>query len=136
METVSIRKTVLLVQIWFMLNASPHIAHCQFPAFSKLQLSLRTIGPESAAFDRKGGGPYTDNIKRTVLGDFWVAIANTKQHATFSIGQRINQLGEVVETRDFTDQYNSPNGISEVQEHNDKLYVGSLDQNFIGVFRV
>ncbi|XP_059305981.1 protein STRICTOSIDINE SYNTHASE-LIKE 11-like isoform X2 [Lycium ferocissimum] len=77
-----------------------------------------------------------DNIKRTVLGDFWVAISNTKQHTTFSIGQRINQFGKVMETRNFTDQYNTPNGITEVQEHNGRLYVGCLDQNFIGVFRV
>ncbi|KAJ8553762.1 hypothetical protein K7X08_024440 [Anisodus acutangulus] len=77
-----------------------------------------------------------DNIKRTVLGDFWVAIANTKQHTTFSIGQRINRFGKVVETRNFTDQFNTPNGITEVQEYNGKLHVGSLDQNFIGVYRV
>ncbi|XP_049386690.1 protein STRICTOSIDINE SYNTHASE-LIKE 10-like [Solanum stenotomum] len=42
-----------------MLNVSPSMAGCRFPAFSKLQLPLRTIGPEAAAFDRKGGGPYT-----------------------------------------------------------------------------
>uniref|UniRef100_M1CAD8 Uncharacterized protein n=1 Tax=Solanum tuberosum TaxID=4113 RepID=M1CAD8_SOLTU len=59
METVSIRKTVLFVQIWVMLNVSPSVALCRFPAFSKLQLPLQTIGPEASAFDRKGGGPYT-----------------------------------------------------------------------------
>jgi len=77
-----------------------------------------------------------DNI-RTVLGDFWVAIANTKQNITYSIGQRINQLGKVVETRNFTAQYNdTPLGITLVKEYKGKLYVGSLDQNFIGVFGV
>ncbi|XP_006345201.1 protein STRICTOSIDINE SYNTHASE-LIKE 11-like [Solanum tuberosum] len=332
METVSIRKTVLFVQIWVMLNVSPSVALCRFPAFSKLQLPLQTIGPEASAFDRKGGGPYTgiadgrivkyqgprvgftdfavtspnrtkakcdgkngpelqqicgrpfglgfyyktgdlyitdafyglvvvgpsgglvtrvpsfqgrnfafldaldidqrtgvvyfvdsgaifltgnttrivesgdisgrlfkydiatkqvtlllsglsgpigvalskdnsyvlitesiaqrirrfwlkgakanssdvfanvdgipDNIKRTVLGDFWVAISNTKQRTTFSLGQRINRFGKVVETCNFTAQYKSPNGITEVQEYKGKLYVGSLDQNFIGVFGV
>ncbi|XP_060206521.1 protein STRICTOSIDINE SYNTHASE-LIKE 11-like [Lycium barbarum] len=332
MKIISITKIIFLLQIWILLNVSPSVAH-QFPAFNKLQLPLRTIGPESVAFDRKGGGPYTgvadgrvvkyqgpkvgftdfaitspnrtkercdgkngpelqqicgrpfglgfyyktgdlyitdayyglvvvrpsgglvthrvtsfegrhfafldaldidqkvgvvyfvdsgavfqtgnrtkivesrdtsgrlfkydigtkqvtlllrglsgpvgvalskdssyvliteyiaqrirrfwlkgakanssdvftnvegipDNIKRTVLGDFWVAISNTKQHTTFSIGQRINQVGKVVEARNFTDQYNTPNGITEVQEHNGRLYVGCLDQNFIGVFRV
>ncbi|KAH0762670.1 hypothetical protein KY290_018743 [Solanum tuberosum] len=59
METFSIRKTVLFVQIWIMLNVSPSMAWCRFPAFSKLQLPLRTIGPEASAFDRKGGGPHT-----------------------------------------------------------------------------
>ncbi|KAK4735450.1 hypothetical protein R3W88_009711 [Solanum pinnatisectum] len=77
-----------------------------------------------------------DNIKSTVLGDFWVAISNTKQPTTFSLGQRINRFGKVVETCNFTDQYNSPNGITEVQEYKGKLYVGSLDQNFVGVSRV
>ncbi|KAJ8553761.1 hypothetical protein K7X08_024439 [Anisodus acutangulus] len=328
MEKVSFRKTILLVQIWIMLNVYPNVAYCQFPVFSKLKLPLRTVGPESVAFDRKGGGPYTgvadgrvvkyqgpkvgftdfaitspnrtkercdgdlnsqqicgyplglefynktgdlyiadpyfglsvvgpsggiatqlvtgfegtsdfgaldidqkigviyfvnagaifrtgnrtkivesgdtsgrlfkydittnqvrllltglsgpvgvalskdgsyvliseyiaqrirrfwlkgekanssdvfinvkgipDNIRRTVLGDFWVAIANTKQNTTFSIGQRINKFGKIVETRNFTAQYDTPIGITSVQEYKCRLYVGSLDQNFIGVYR-
>ncbi|KAF3645296.1 putative strictosidine synthase 1-like [Capsicum annuum] len=102
METVSIRKTVLLVQIWFMLNASPHIAHCQFPAFSKLQLSLRTIGPESAAFDRKGGGPYTGIADGRVLKyqgpkvgftDFVITSPNrTKERCDGKNGPELQQI--------------------------------------------
>lgn len=45
----------------------------------------------------------------------------------------MNEKGEVVETRDFTAQFKGINGLTEVQEHNCKLYVGSLDQKFIGV---
>ncbi|XP_049367298.1 protein STRICTOSIDINE SYNTHASE-LIKE 10-like [Solanum verrucosum] len=57
-------------------------------------------GPKENSSDvfRKFEG-IPDNIRRTVLGDFWEAIANTKQNITYSIGQRINQLGKVVETR-------------------------------------
>ncbi|MCD7468662.1 hypothetical protein HAX54_007054 [Datura stramonium] len=89
----------------------------------------------SDVFATVQGNP--DNIKRTASGDFWVAVVSVKPRLIIiptitSTGQRINQLGEVVETRDFTAQYNSPNGITEVQEQNDRLYIGSLDQNFIG----
>ncbi|PHT47750.1 hypothetical protein CQW23_11958 [Capsicum baccatum] len=81
-----------------------------------------------------------DNIKRTVSGDFWVAVIrrNILPFPPFtSRGQRLNQLGQVIETRDFTAQYIlSPAGISEVQEYKGKLYVGSLDQNFVGVYNV
>ncbi|KAH0762673.1 hypothetical protein KY290_018746 [Solanum tuberosum] len=90
----------------------------------------------SDVFTNIDGNP--DNIKRTVSGNFWVAVVSVKLKLLIiptivSTGQRMNQLGEVVETRDFTAQYKSLNGITEVQEYNDKLYIGSLDQNFIGV---
>ncbi|KAL3374780.1 hypothetical protein AABB24_006335, partial [Solanum stoloniferum] len=89
----------------------------------------------SDVFANIDGNP--DNIKRTVSGDFWVAVVSVKLKVIIptiiSTGQRMNQLGEVVETRDFTAQYKSLNGITEVQEYNGKLYIGYLDQNFIGV---
>ncbi|XP_049367457.1 protein STRICTOSIDINE SYNTHASE-LIKE 10-like [Solanum verrucosum] len=90
----------------------------------------------SDVFANIDGNP--DNIKRTVSGDFWVAVVSVKLKlliipTIISTGQRMNQSGRVVETRDFTAQYTSPNGITEVHEYNDKLYIGSLDQNFIGV---
>nr|XP_004236089.1 protein STRICTOSIDINE SYNTHASE-LIKE 10-like [Solanum lycopersicum] len=90
----------------------------------------------SDVFANIDGNP--DNIKRTVSGDFWVAVVTVKTKVLIiptiiSTGQRINQSGKLVETRDFTAQYMSFNGITEVQEYNDKLYIGSLDQNFIGV---
>ncbi|MCD7468663.1 hypothetical protein HAX54_007055 [Datura stramonium] len=46
----------LILQIWILLNVSPYLIHC---AFSPLRLPLRTFGPDSAAFDTTGGGPYT-----------------------------------------------------------------------------
>ncbi|TMW87029.1 hypothetical protein EJD97_020513 [Solanum chilense] len=90
----------------------------------------------SDVFANIDGNP--DNIKRTELGDFWVAVVSIKLKyliipAIISTGQRMNEKGEVVETRDFTAQFKGINGITEVQEHNCKLYVGSLDQKFIGV---
>ncbi|PHU23912.1 hypothetical protein BC332_09019 [Capsicum chinense] len=45
----------LILQIWILLNVSPYLVHCQ-P--SHLRLPPRVLGPESAAFDTKGGGPY------------------------------------------------------------------------------
>ncbi|KAM3246739.1 hypothetical protein P3L10_008506 [Capsicum annuum] len=72
-----------------------------------------------------------DNIKWTISGDFWVAVGSIKIEVIIPIlvstGERLNQLGEVVA------QYPGINGITEVQEHDGKLYVGSLDDNFIGV---
>ncbi|CAN4088299.1 unnamed protein product [Withania somnifera] len=88
----------------------------------------------SDVFANVDGNP--DNIKRTVSGDFWVAVVSVKLRIILtivSIGQRMNELGLVVETRDFTDQYRSLNGITEVQEYKGKLYIGSLDQPFVGV---
>ncbi|KAH0687152.1 hypothetical protein KY284_017705 [Solanum tuberosum] len=37
----------------------PPVLLSQFPAFRKLQLPSRIVGPESVAFDKKGDGPYT-----------------------------------------------------------------------------
>ncbi|XP_016567602.1 protein STRICTOSIDINE SYNTHASE-LIKE 10 [Capsicum annuum] len=89
----------------------------------------------SDVFTEVDGNP--DNIKRTVSGDFWVAVVNVNIPTFISRGQRLNQFGQVMETRDFTAQYMlSPAGISEVQEYKGKLYVGSLDQNFVGVYNV
>ncbi|KAM3318901.1 protein STRICTOSIDINE SYNTHASE-LIKE 10 [Capsicum chacoense] len=90
----------------------------------------------SDVFAKVDGNP--DNIKRTVSGDFWVAVVKLNILPPFiSRGQRLDQLGQVIETRDFTAQYRlSPAGISEVQEYKGKLYVGSLDQNFVGVYNV
>ncbi|KAH0687156.1 hypothetical protein KY284_017709 [Solanum tuberosum] len=57
MAIILITKAMFLIlQILIFLNVSPYLVHC---AFSQLQLPLQTFGPDSFAFDTKGGGPYT-----------------------------------------------------------------------------
>ncbi|XP_059305980.1 protein STRICTOSIDINE SYNTHASE-LIKE 12-like isoform X1 [Lycium ferocissimum] len=88
----------------------------------------------SDVFINVDGNP--DNIKMTASGDFWVAIVSINKQLIppiSSIGQRINQFGEVEETRDFTDLFKSPTGITEVHEYKGKLYIGSLVHNFVGL---
>ncbi|MCE3049242.1 hypothetical protein HAX54_044452 [Datura stramonium] len=81
---------------------------------------------------------YPDNIKRTILGDCWVAVNIVNRQSTtpakFAFGQRINVLGSVIVSLNLTNQF--PNSISEVQEHFGRLYIGSLQENFVGVYVV
>ncbi|CAN4095359.1 unnamed protein product [Withania somnifera] len=79
---------------------------------------------------------YPDNIKRTNVGDYWVAVNIVNQQSTtpakFAFGQRVNLLGNVFLTLNFTAQFR--NSISEVQQRSGRLYVGSLEENFVGVY--
>lgn len=79
-----------------------------------------------------------DNIKRTSLGDFWVAVAVMQQQpipTTLAIGLRINGLGNIVGSVNVTSQFNG-NPVSEVQEKSGRLYFGSLTENFVGVYGI
>ncbi|KAL3512341.1 hypothetical protein ACH5RR_025058 [Cinchona calisaya] len=79
-----------------------------------------------------------DNIKRTILGDFWVAVAVMQQQpiqTSSAIGLRFNGFGNVVASVNFTSQFNG-NPISEVQENFGRLYFGSLTENFVGVYGI
>lgn len=79
-----------------------------------------------------------DNIKRTILGDFWAAVTIFNRQTfqtTSSVGQRINGLGIIEATVNLTAQYTG-DMVSEVQEYSGKLYVGSSTANFVGVYGI
>lgn len=77
-----------------------------------------------------------DNIKRNLLGDFWVAVNIQRQGPAPTMvptGQRINASGTVLQIVNFAAQYNSTL-ISEVQEQFGRLFIGSPSANFVGVY--
>ena len=79
-----------------------------------------------------------NRIRRTQLGDFWVAVnvvINPVTGVTLPTGKRINPFGTVLETVTVDKEYNNTR-ISEVQEHLGKYYVGSRHENvnFVGVY--
>ncbi|CAK7349577.1 unnamed protein product [Dovyalis caffra] len=76
-----------------------------------------------------------NNIKRTALGDFWIAAATVIQgtQALVPIRVRVDAFGRISETVSLEAQYGSTL-ISEVQESGLALYVSSRNAGFIGVF--
>lgn len=77
-----------------------------------------------------------DNIKRNLLGDFWVAVNVQRQGPAPTMvptGQRITASGTVLQIVNFAAQYNSTL-ISEVQERLGRLFIGSPTANFVGVY--
>ncbi|XP_006345341.1 protein STRICTOSIDINE SYNTHASE-LIKE 12-like [Solanum tuberosum] len=81
---------------------------------------------------------YPDNIKRTILGDYFVAVNIVNNQSMtppkFSFAQRINVLGNVMVSLILSAQYRD--SISEVQEQFGRLYIGSLKEDFVGVYGV
>ncbi|XP_049375460.1 protein STRICTOSIDINE SYNTHASE-LIKE 11-like [Solanum verrucosum] len=81
---------------------------------------------------------YPDNIKRTILGDYFVAVNIVNNQSMtppkFSFAQRINVLGNVIVSLNLSAQYRD--SISEVQEQFGRLYIGSLKEDFVGVYGV
>ncbi|XP_050238810.1 protein STRICTOSIDINE SYNTHASE-LIKE 11-like [Mercurialis annua] len=76
-----------------------------------------------------------DNIKRTPAGDFWIAVNVPFNNVTnFPTAVKINGYGMVLSNFTIIDQYNNTQ-ISEVHESGGLLYIGSMNTDFIGVFR-
>ncbi|KAL3512340.1 hypothetical protein ACH5RR_025057 [Cinchona calisaya] len=80
---------------------------------------------------------HPDNIKRTNSGNFWVAqtIINLDSTPPSSIplGQKINAHGKILETLKLDSEY-PDKSISEVNEHDGSLYIGTGSTNFVGLF--
>lgn len=74
-----------------------------------------------------------DKIKRTIFGDFWVAVTVQTPNLALT-GQRIDGFGNVLETLTFSPEFNS-SLITEVQEYKGALYLGSLYVGYVGVYR-
>ncbi|XP_059436086.1 protein STRICTOSIDINE SYNTHASE-LIKE 11-like [Corylus avellana] len=83
-------------------------------------------------------GGRVNRIRRTILGDFWVAVnVDLNSTTTVSLPNRIkiNSSGDVLETVVLDKEYNTTR-ISEVQERLGKYYIGSryVNVNFVGVY--
>ncbi|XP_038688094.1 protein STRICTOSIDINE SYNTHASE-LIKE 12-like [Tripterygium wilfordii] len=74
------------------------------------------------------------NIKRTLLGDFWVAV-NINTTTIRPTGIKINGLGKILRTVPLDALYNNIR-VSEVQEFLGKLYIGSTTETFVGVVNI
>ncbi|XVE54618.1 hypothetical protein DITRI_Ditri03aG0096400 [Diplodiscus trichospermus] len=93
-------------------------------------------GPRAHTYDTLNSQARPNNIKRTLLGDFWEAAATVKQptQSLVPIGQRINGFGTVSRTANFEPWYGNKL-ISEVQEFGGALYIASRSVDFIGIYR-
>ncbi|XP_038688092.1 protein STRICTOSIDINE SYNTHASE-LIKE 11-like [Tripterygium wilfordii] len=74
------------------------------------------------------------NIKRTPLGDFWVAV-NVNTTTIRPTGMKINGLGQILQTVALDALYNNKS-VSEIQEFRGKLYIGSNVASFVGVVKI
>ncbi|KAE8684030.1 strictosidine synthase 1-like [Hibiscus syriacus] len=93
-------------------------------------------GPRANTYDSIDFQERPDNIRRTVVGDFWRAAAMVKQPAQslIPIAQRMDVIGRVSRTVNLEAWYGNTL-ISEVQEFGGELYVGSRFTSFVGVYR-
>ncbi|XP_061992839.1 protein STRICTOSIDINE SYNTHASE-LIKE 10-like [Rosa rugosa] len=104
-----------------------------------LRLWLR--GPKSNAlelFAQLVGFP--DNIKRNNNGEFWVAINNGRGRSISRtllgdpVGAKFDEEGNVLEVLDGEDSTAALlQSVSEVEEHNGKLWIGSVENSYVGV---
>ncbi|CAK9147873.1 unnamed protein product [Ilex paraguariensis] len=79
-----------------------------------------------------------NKIKKTKLGDFWVAediLEEGLTPVTKPQGIRFNAFGEVLETKDFSAQYD-PASLHTIKEYNGALYTGSRSAtiDFVGIY--
>ncbi|KAL1824998.1 hypothetical protein ACET3Z_011776 [Daucus carota] len=90
----------------------------------------------SDIFIELAGSP--DNIKRTVLGDFWVAVTVVDLlqavPTLVPFGQRINPIGVILENFSLEVQYRNAI-VSEVQENAWGIFVGTLLGSSVGIYR-
>ncbi|KAE8661741.1 hypothetical protein F3Y22_tig00113724pilonHSYRG00132 [Hibiscus syriacus] len=93
-------------------------------------------GPRANTYDSIDFQERPDNIRRTVVGDFWRAAAVLKQPAQslIPVAQRIDVFGRASRTVNLEAWYGNKL-ISEVQEIGGELYVGSRFTSFVGVYR-
>ncbi|EXC25147.1 hypothetical protein L484_004319 [Morus notabilis] len=77
------------------------------------------------------------NIKRTSLGEFWVAVNIQTQNASsgtitnIPTGIKINSTGNILRTVDLSQFYGDTN-ISDFQQRKRQFYVGTLRTDFLG----
>lgn len=90
----------------------------------------------SDIFIELAGSP--DNIKRTMFGDFWVAVSMIDLQlplpSLVPFGQRINHFGMILENFSLEVQYRNAI-VSEVQENAWGIFIGTLLGSFVGIYR-
>ncbi|KAK1301630.1 Strictosidine synthase [Acorus calamus] len=79
---------------------------------------------------------FPDNVKRNSKGEFWVALSNGNPTgwdalADRAVAVRLSEEGVVVEVKE--DEVGIMRSVSEVSEVNGTLWIGSVDNPFVGV---
>ncbi|KAM7483072.1 hypothetical protein LguiB_007655 [Lonicera macranthoides] len=74
-----------------------------------------------------------DKIRRNIAGDFWVAVSISLPNVQL-LGQKISGCGKLLKTVNFSPQFNTTL-VTEVHEFNNGLFLGSLDLNYVGVYK-
>lgn len=73
------------------------------------------------------------NIKRTIVGDFWVAVTETvRDGISLPKAIRINGNGRILSIVDLSRFYNNTM-VSSFQQRGVQYYIGSLQADFLGV---
>lgn len=82
---------------------------------------------------------YPDNVKRNPRGEFWVALNRDKLHFNgqtvpeqHPVALRLSQEGKVLEVLEG----GAVTSISEVEENNGTLWLGSVDMPYVGVCKL
>ncbi|KAG9450890.1 hypothetical protein H6P81_010855 [Aristolochia fimbriata] len=96
-------------------------------------------GPRTGTYDLFATIPgYPDNVKRNSRGEFWVGVAGGRvsNPATGTlIGMRLSSNDGRVLQEVGSLQAGGTLSVSEVQEHNGALWIGSVDVPYVGVYR-
>lgn len=74
------------------------------------------------------GRPH--NIKRTLIGEFWVSFNRTNMGPT---AIRINRVGDTILQTISLSQYYNGTTISEFQQRGMQFYIGSSEADFVGI---
>ncbi|XP_068636921.1 protein STRICTOSIDINE SYNTHASE-LIKE 10-like [Aristolochia californica] len=95
-------------------------------------------GPRTGSYELFASIPgYPDNIRRNSRGEFWVGVAGGRASNPGTgtvIGMKFNSQGGVLQEVGSL-QAGSTLSVSEIEEHNGALWIGSVDEPFAGVYR-
>ncbi|KAG9450931.1 hypothetical protein H6P81_010896 [Aristolochia fimbriata] len=94
-------------------------------------------GPRSGDYEVFAFVPgFPDNIKMNSRGEFWVAVAHglvSDPDAGTVVGVKLNEDGAVLQVL-VDKQIEGTVSVSEVQESNGAIWIGSVDQPFVGIY--
>ncbi|KAF3655332.1 Protein STRICTOSIDINE SYNTHASE-LIKE 10 [Capsicum annuum] len=76
---------------------------------------------------------YPNNIRRNSKGEFWVALHSKRLWQTYVTPIKLRKNGQVLEVSEDVES-KTLEFISEVEEKNDKLWIGSVMVPFVGFY--